>query len=476
MAAKAANPLARAQALWMLEGLGALESADIARALNDAHPGVREHAVRLAEAFLPQLAGSVIARASDAEPRVQYQVALTLGNVKDPRAVAALTGIAQRHGADKWFRAAILSSAADRPAEFLRVADCDGLLPQLANLIGARHKPDELQRLFQTTTSACLPAWRSLANGLKLTAATGLRVPGAEAAILKLLDDPAEPTRAVAVDVARHFELHGLVSKASADAVSDTLTAPRRASAIRALAGGGFARIAPILKKVLDSNSPPEVQVAAVDTLGLFDDPAVAAALLHAWPRYSPDARARAIAVLLGAKARIPALLDAMEQGRIAPSSLDVAARARLAELGDRARKLLAQTGDRAKVVEAYRDALKLSGDVARGKRLFDENCASCHMPRKQGGRVGPDLSGINNKTKEELLTSILNPSYSIEPRFTNYVITTKEGRFHDGVIGSETPAVITLRGGAEECGRDYSPRQHRRTPRVDDVAHARRA
>ena len=30
-------------------------------------------------------------------------------------------------------------------------------------------------------------------------------------------------------------------------------------------------------------------------------------------------------------------------------------------------------------------------------------------------------------------------------------MITTKEGRFHDGVIGSETPAVITLRGGAEE-------------------------
>ncbi|MGH9661665.1 MAG: c-type cytochrome, partial [Bryobacteraceae bacterium] len=111
----------------------------------------------------------------------------------------------------------------------------------------------------------------------------------------------------------------------------------------------------------------------------------------------------------------------------------------------------IVETGDRARVVEDYRDALRLPGDVARGKRAFDEHCARCHMPRRQGGRVGPDLSGINNKTREELLTSILNPSYAIEPRFTNYLVTTRDGRLHDGVIAGETPAVITLRDGSDE-------------------------
>jgi putative heme-binding domain-containing protein len=60
-------------------------------------------------------------------------------------------------------------------------------------------------------------------------------------------------------------------------------------------------------------------------------------------------------------------------------------------------------------------------------------------------------LSGINNKTKEELLTSILNPSFAIEPRFVNYIVTTKDGRMHDGVIANETPGAIALRGGSEE-------------------------
>jgi putative heme-binding domain-containing protein len=57
----------------------------------------------------------------------------------------------------------------------------------------------------------------------------------------------------------------------------------------------------------------------------------------------------------------------------------------------------------------------------------------------------------VNNKSKEELLTSILNPSYAIDPRFTYYIVTTKDGRMHDGVIADETPGMITLRGGAEE-------------------------
>jgi putative heme-binding domain-containing protein len=108
-------------------------------------------------------------------------------------------------------------------------------------------------------------------------------------------------------------------------------------------------------------------------------------------------------------------------------------------------------TSDRAKVVESYRDVLKLSGDEARGKVVFDRDCARCHMPRQQGGRVGPDLSGVNNKTKEELLTSILNPSYAIEPHFVHYIVTTKDGEIHDGVIANETPGAITLRGGTQE-------------------------
>jgi putative heme-binding domain-containing protein len=103
------------------------------------------------------------------------------------------------------------------------------------------------------------------------------------------------------------------------------------------------------------------------------------------------------------------------------------------------------------KLVASYQGVLKLTGNPAHGKKAFEETCGKCHLPRKQGGRVGPDLSGISSKTKEELLTSILNPSYAIEPQFTNYIVTTKDGSLHDGIIANETPGTITLRGGSAQ-------------------------
>ena len=87
LAVKSENPLARLHALWTLEGLGALEAADVERALKDSHAGIREHAVRLSEGFLPKLEAPLLALKSDPEPRVQFQLAFTLGQLKDPRAL-----------------------------------------------------------------------------------------------------------------------------------------------------------------------------------------------------------------------------------------------------------------------------------------------------------------------------------------------------------------------------------------------------
>ena len=94
-----------------------------------------------------------------------------------------------------------------------------------------------------------------------------------------------------------------------------------------------------------------------------------------------------------------------------------------------KAHALLSSTStDRRKIVTSYHDALTMEGNTQKGKILFSANCGRCHTPQEKGGRVGPDLSGINNKTKEELLTDILDPNYAIEPRFVNYVLTTKAG------------------------------------------------
>src|SRR5262249_60271328 len=88
---------ARLHALCTLDLLGALRPADVLRALDDRHPGVRRHAVRLSEKWLKddaELATAVLARARDADAAVRIQTAYTLGEYDDSRASKALAALA----------------------------------------------------------------------------------------------------------------------------------------------------------------------------------------------------------------------------------------------------------------------------------------------------------------------------------------------------------------------------------------------
>ncbi|MGH9661824.1 MAG: DUF7133 domain-containing protein, partial [Bryobacteraceae bacterium] len=283
MAARHEVSLARLHALWTLEGLGALQAGDVRSALADAHPGVREHALRLAERFLPALNDAVIARASDPDPRVQFQLAFTLGEVRDARVPALLGAIAARHGADRWFRLAILTSVANDPLPLVtRLPHDSPVLPQLAALVGARRQPAEITALLGRIRSNA--ALDGLARGLRLVGARSLAVP--ESALTPHLSHDA------AWEVARHFELRGLIARAAREAESGTPA--ERVRAVRALRGGSFPQAGPILRRVLASRPPPEVQAAAIESLSAFDDSEVASILIEHWRGYSPEARTKA--------------------------------------------------------------------------------------------------------------------------------------------------------------------------------------
>ncbi len=121
MALSGPTPEGRVHALWLLQELSALEAADVEHALKDSDSRIREHAVRLSEPFLgwsKPLADAVLGMVHDPDPHVQFQAALSLGEMKDSRALAALAEIAHNRSSDSWFRIAILSSAADSASPF----------------------------------------------------------------------------------------------------------------------------------------------------------------------------------------------------------------------------------------------------------------------------------------------------------------------------------------------------------------------
>ena len=60
---------------------------------------------------------------------------------------------------------------------------------------------------------------------------------------------------------------------------------------------------------------------------------------------------------------------------------------------------------------------------------------------------MGPDLLDIRNQPKENILFHIVVPDAEIAPAFTAYVVETRDGRSLGGIVASETPSAVTLRG-----------------------------
>lgn len=467
MARNSPKPEARVRALWTLEGLGALDSGLVQNALEDPHAGVRENAVRLAELLGkqdPAIQDALVRMTADAAPRVRLQLALTLGELRSPKALRALAELAVRDAGDPWIRAAVLSSAAHAAPAFSRLLARWGAAWQtpefvsgLGSLIGASRHPVEIARWISAAGSLAHPerALEGLARGLAMSGVVRLEAPAAASALRGLALGGAASVRQAAWEAARFFPLGELLAPARRLAQARNEPAALRAAAVRALRGAAYPSAAPALTRILSGFEPAEIQVAAVEALAAFEEPAATEALLAHWKSLSPPARTRLIESFLQRRSRVPVLLEALEKDRIEVAAVDAAARARLLDDPDpanaaRARRLFRHdVSGRRKVVERYRDVLALRGDPQRGRILFEEHCGRCHMHQGRGTQVGPDLSGVSNKTKEELLTSILDPSYAIEARYVNYIVTTKDGRIYDGILVRETAAAITLRSGS---------------------------
>lgn len=114
------DPRTRLSALYVMEGLDALNAETVKKAINDAEPGVREHGIILSEAY-PALLPEVIKRTSDASPRVTFQATLTIGNFPSAQSAPALAEVLQKHYKDQWFRLAVLSSEAGSSEAFLKL-------------------------------------------------------------------------------------------------------------------------------------------------------------------------------------------------------------------------------------------------------------------------------------------------------------------------------------------------------------------
>ncbi|TLV00680.1 PVC-type heme-binding CxxCH protein [Dyadobacter luticola] len=116
------DPRTRLSALYVLEGLGALNADVLKKAIDDTEPGVREHAIILSEKF-PSLLPEIIKKTADPAPRVAFQATLSIGNLPAAQSAPILAEVLQKHYKDQWFRLAVLSSDAGSNEAFLKLLE-----------------------------------------------------------------------------------------------------------------------------------------------------------------------------------------------------------------------------------------------------------------------------------------------------------------------------------------------------------------
>ena len=426
--------------LHLLDRFGALGEPILEHGLRHPEPGVRQNALRLSETFFadsPKLRQLALRCATDPDPHVRFQAALSLGQIADAKIVPALARIAEKQADDPWTRAAIqtalprkeslldlvkeLSARKDPPSEGLLA-----LLEEIGRQLGLSKRPGDTLEELRVATAQTAPA-------IQMAALTGF-----------LDARGATPPPALA----------HLFPAARTELRHENSRSIRRVQSIRLLAHDDSPETTTLLRARLVPTEPGDIQAAAARALLSSGNVQTAAELLtrESWAGYAPGLRNVLLNLLTAREEFAGVLLDAIEHravpaGVLTPAQRNSLRRSKNPAIKTRAEKLLTSIGgDRNAAFEAAKSVLELKPRPANGRAVFQTHCATCHRLDQAGVAVGPDLFDIRNQSKESLLYHIVIPEAEIAPNFVSYECETTDGRLISGLLASESPASITLR------------------------------
>ncbi len=460
LAVESSSPLGRLHAMYALDSLAALSAEAILPRLDDQHPRVRQHAVRLAEKVLADSSAvgeKLFSMVRNEDLLIRYQLAFTLGEIPGDKATAALAAIAARDATDRWVRLAVLSSATGRTGDLFAHLAADPewrstaggrtLLEQLAEQTGLHGRADQVDEMAES-----LEKFTDDEKTLLHVVVRGL-LRGMDS-----LDSPLRQTLVQRRDSVLARARAEMLDEARRRARDPKHPIERRVEAIRSLTLGSYDEADEILAELLDSRQPQAVALAAMETLGRFSNVAVAQIIVDVWAQLTPRLRSAATEALFARRERLPVLLAAIDDGTVHRSQLDPARIQMLlahtdGQIRKEATRLLGSeiASDREEVVAAYRESLEMASDIGRGKAVFKRECAKCHRLEGVGFDLGLPLATIKDRGKEGILLNLLDPNRNINPQYVNYIVVTDQGRSISGMIAAEAANSMTLKRGEGE-------------------------
>ncbi len=459
------SPAVQAQALAVLGAASGLSPGG----LRAADARVRRLALRLAEPELasgrarPETIEGVLTCASDPDPAVRLQAALSLGEWSSTEATRALVQLMT--GADPWLRAAILSSARPRAEALLQAVlrrpEADNVSKRswvgdlMATALAAgggtnlAELADSLLPAGGADAGGALEVWRLAAIE---SFVAGVRKQGVPLELLRTESERGAGSAGSADAGAAAKRLADILRRARDLAMSPDTDRALRDAACKLLGTEDSEAGMETLLKVLHAAGSSEGQGAALAALGRSQRLDVGRSLLAGWDGWAPSLRGRIVDALLNRPAWAGLLLDALERDQVRPTEIGPSARQRL--LASSTEAMRARAGKlfgtglasaRAVVLEKFAGVKTMSGSAERGVAVFDRTCAQCHLVRGRGYDVGPNLAEFAGKDIADYLLAVLDPNAAINPNFLAYSVETKDGRSLTGLVRDETASSLTV-------------------------------
>ncbi|MDX2036067.1 MAG: c-type cytochrome [Isosphaeraceae bacterium] len=217
------------------------------------------------------------------------------------------------------------------------------------------------------------------------------------------------------------------------------------------------AETAPALVELLRTDASTTVRIAALSALARHEGKEIANALMSAYPKATPQLRARILDVLIARKPWRERMLDAMEKLEISAKDLSLAQVVALRQLAEpatteRVERLWGRipgpgSPEKIKRVAEVRGILPEGdkGVAARGVEVFRKQCAGCHKLFGEGEAIGPDLTGAERGDLEFLLSSLVDPSAFIRKEYEAQSVVLADGRTLSGLVVDENDKTLTL-------------------------------
>ena len=446
------RPQTRVQSLWTLHVMEELSPKLLLAALEDAHPRVRENAVRIAEDFPndPPVLVAVTKLADDPDAKVRLQLALSLGSwLTNDAASDALARLAVNNADEPFLVAAVMSSTLPH-VEILSAT----ILKADRSVRDAFREPLMRLALGADDTGTAVAMFRAAHS-----------LPDADAIreTMSLLNTMRQTNLPLSFEAGRDDSLQEdyvagqktLLQKAQVLVADEDQPAEDRiaAASLLGIMGSHHQEGLQQLSQWLRPQVAPEHQTLALSALGECKGARVPELLAAAFPEFSPALRDQTLDLWLSHSEWTEDLLQRIESGEIPQGSLDPARRALLLKhpspaVAQKATAILNSVGSptRAKVLDEYRSVLTLPADAARGKAVFTRACATCHRRGDEGHDVGPNLATVIAHPPEKLLISILDPNAEILPGFQRYTCVLDSGLVLSGLLAAETSNSVTLK------------------------------